>query len=34
MNTDIMFLLFILILIVLFAGTPDLHDAIIRYLMK
>ena len=34
MNTDIMLLLFILVLIVLFAGTPDVHDAIISHLMK
>lgn len=34
MNTDIMSLIVILVLIVLFAGTPDVHDAIISHLMK
>lgn len=25
---------FILLLVVLFSGTPDLHDAIVQYVMK
>lgn len=38
MNKDwivgIVFWFFVLVLIVLFAGEPDIHDAIIHYLMK
>ena len=34
MNTDIALLLFILILIFLFAGEPDVHDALIQYLLQ
>ena len=34
MNTDMMILLFILVLIILFEGTPDIQDAIISHIMK
>lgn len=30
----VIFLTLIFLLIVLFTGTPDIHDAIIKYLMK
>lgn len=33
-NTDIAFIFAVILLVFLFAGTPDVHDAIIKNLMK